>query len=72
MTMPVSMTTAEIIRAREVFAQDQAQAARHQRAETSTIAVARTMVVLYTVLGAYALLAMLGYLPAAGWSPLGQ
>jgi hypothetical protein len=72
MTMPASMTTDEITRARAVFAQDQEEAGRHQRTETSSVAVARTLVVLYAVLGAYALLAMLGFLPAAGWSPLGQ
>ena len=69
MTMPVSMSTDEIIRARSVFERDQAQAARHERTETSAVATARVVVTLYTLLGAYAVLAVVGLLPAADWSP---
>ena len=64
MSMPVSMSTDEITQARAVFLRDQAQAARHERTEASTVVTARVLVLLYTVLGAYAVLAVMGLLPA--------
>jgi hypothetical protein len=69
-SMPV-MTAAEIGQARLTFERDQARAARHERTETSAVAVARALVAAYALLGAYAVLAVLGILPAAGWSVLG-
>ncbi|GAA1929785.1 hypothetical protein [Nocardioides marmoribigeumensis] len=70
MSMPVTMTTDEIARARSVFLGDQARAARHARTEASATATARVLVALYLALGAYAVLAVLGILPAAAWSAL--
>ena len=68
MSMPVTMTADEITRARAIFLGDQAHAARQARTETSAVSVARVMVALYGVAGLYAVLAVLGVLPAAGWS----
>jgi hypothetical protein len=68
MSMPVTMSADEITRARTVFERDQAQASRHRRTEASAVAVARVVVSLYALLGAYAVLAVLGVLPVAGWS----
>ena len=71
MSMPVTMTADEITRARAVFLGDQASAARRARTQVSAMHTARVLVALYLTLGAYAVLAVLGVVPAAGWSPLG-
>ena len=72
MTMPVAMSADEISHARSVFERDQAQAARHTRTMDASVLVARVMVPLYVLAGLYAVLAVLGVLPAAAWSVLGQ
>lgn len=71
MSLPVTMTADEIARARSVFLGDQARAGRQARTETSAVAVARVLVTLWALAGLYAVLAVLGFLPAAGWSTLG-
>ena len=71
MTMPVTLSAAELERARRTFASDQSRAARHERTETAAVAVARVMVALFLLAGLWSVLAVLGLLPVAGWSPLG-
>ena len=71
MALPTAMSADEVLRARAVFQADQRVAARHQRTETSAVAVARVLVAVYALVGLYALLAILGIAPAAPWSPLG-
>ena len=71
MTMPVTMTTAELSHARRTFERDQATARRHTVTESVSVVLARALVALYLVAGLYAVLAVLGVLPAVGWSVLG-
>ncbi len=71
MPMPASMTAAEVLRARSVFERDQARASRHQRTEDSAVVAARVIVCSYAGLGAYAIAAVFGLLPAMPWSALG-